>query len=49
MATCPGGTALVETRDWTEPDLCGGWRERLGLRSEENAVSGLVEGLEEES
>ena len=49
MATCPGGTALVETRDWTEPDLCGGWRERLGLLPAENAVSGLVEGLEEES
>ena len=49
MATCPGGTALVETRDWIEPDLCGGWRERLGLWSEENAVSGLVEGLKEES
>ena len=49
MATCPGGTALVETRDWIEPDLCGGWRERSGWWSEENAVSGLVEGLEEES
>ena len=48
LATCPGGT-VVETRDWTEPDLCGCWRERLEVWSEENAVSGLVEGLVEGS
>ena len=41
MGTCPGGTALVDAREWIEPDLCGGFRER----SEENAVSGLVEDL----
>ena len=41
MGTCPGGTALVETRDWIELDLCG--------RSEENAVRGRLDGLVEES
>jgi hypothetical protein len=40
---------IVETRDWTEPDLCGCRRERLEVWSEENAVSGLVEGLVEGS
>ena len=29
MGTCPGGTALVETRDWRELDLCGFLRGRL--------------------
>ena len=28
MGTCPGGTALVDAREWIEPDLCGGFRER---------------------
>ena len=45
MGTCPGGTALVDTRDWIELDLCGLWRGR----SEENAVRGLLVGLWEES
>ena len=45
MGTCPGGTALVETRDWIELDLCG----FLCGRSEENAVRGRLDGLVEES
>jgi hypothetical protein len=45
MGTCPGGTALVETRDWRELDLCG----FLRGRSEENAVRGLLDDLAEES
>ena len=45
MGICPGGTALVETRDWIELDLCG----FLRGRSEENAVRGRLDGLVEES
>ena len=45
MGTCPGGTVLVETRDWRELDLCG----FLRGRSEENAVRGLLGDLAEES
>ena len=41
MGTCPGGTALVETRDWIDPERCGGCRER----SEEKAVRGLLDDL----
>ena len=45
MGTCPGGTALVDIRDWIELDLCGFWRGR----SEENAVRGRFDDLTEES
>ena len=46
MGICPGGTALVETRDWIELDLCGFLR---GRSEEENAVRGRLDGLVEES
>ena len=38
-------TALVETRDWSELDLCG----FLRGRSEENAVRGRLDDFVEES
>ena len=41
MGTCPGGTALVEARDWIDPERCGCWCER----SEEKAVRGLLDDL----
>ena len=49
MGTCPRGTALVDTRDWIELDLCGFLCGFLRGRSEENAVRGLLDDLAEES